>query len=235
MTQLRAGFDRDLDALKASALTMGQLVTSMLSDSLVSLWGKDGALAQEVRERDAEADELDEAIETAATGLLALQQPVASDLRTVTATLKMVTDLERIGDYAVAIARAAEAVFDEPERGEIAELHQMGELTLGIVRDALHVYEIGNVELARAVRKQDKQIDALWHGIEALAVERMRSDPECIREATHHILIARYLERVGDHAKNICERVAYMKTGRRKPWVTTEGPAPASPEPGAGE
>jgi phosphate transport system protein len=235
MTQLRAGFDRDLDALKTSALTMGQLVTDMLSDSLNALWRKDGVLAREVQDRDAEADELDEAIETAATHLLALQQPVAGDLRTVTATLKMVTDLERIGDYAVAITRAAEAIRDEPARGETEKLESMGELTLGIVRDALHVYEGGDVELARAVRKQDKRIDVLWREIETQSVERMREDPGCIREATHHLLIARYLERVGDHAKNICERVAYMRTGHRKPWAVA-GPGDAgSPKPEGAE
>lgn len=234
MTQLRAGFDRDLDALKSSALTMGQLVTGMLSDSLMSLWNRDGGLAREVQDRDAEADELDEAIETDATRLLALQQPVAGDLRTVTATLKMVTDLERIGDYAVAITRAGEAIADEPDRGEAEQLHVMCDLTVGIVRDALHVYDVGDVELARAVRKQDKQIDVLWREIETLSVERMRRDPDCIREATHHLLIARYLERVGDHAKNICERVAYMKTGHRKPWAR-RSPADAGPsDPEAG-
>lgn len=232
MTQLRSGFDRDLDALKESALTMGQFVTDMLTDALSALWDKDMGLASAVRERDSEADELDEAIETAATRLLATQQPVAGDLRKVTATLKLVTDLERIGDYAVAIARAAEAIRDEPERCSASELMRMGTLARAIVQDAIHAYDVEDVELARAVRAQDKEIDVLWRSIETALAEQMSADSGLIREGTHHLLIARYLERVGDHAKNVCERVAYMRTGKRKPWATG-GSAPSAPGAGA--
>lgn len=218
MISVRSRFDEELEHLKASALRMGEFVGNMLADSLEALFSQNVALARDVRERDAVADEMDEAIETAATHLLALQQPMAGDLRAVTAALKVVTDLERIGDYAVAVARVALALSEEVFFKPLDDTRRMADLAMEIVRRAMHAFALGDLELAIEVRRSDKAIDALWHALEIELIEHMRSRPETIPQATRLMLVARYLERVGDHAQNICERVAYMETGSRKPW-----------------
>jgi phosphate transport system protein len=218
MTQMRSEFDRQLEDLKRTAIEMGAFVVGMLSDALRGLVERDAALANEVRKRDDAADNMDEAIEIAATRLLALQQPMAGDLRAITATLKLVTDLERTGDYAVAIARTTIVLVDEPSAEYVDAVAAMGRMAERIVRDSLRAYEAADADMAYAVRKTDKAIDDEWHRIEAELIGWITAHPVYAKQGAHLILIARYLERIGDHAKNICERVAYMATGSRKPW-----------------
>ncbi|HQK92831.1 MAG TPA: phosphate signaling complex protein PhoU [Armatimonadota bacterium] len=233
MDHPRATFDQELEDLRRSALEMGAFVSGMLDDALKSLFDRNTDLANELRERDALADEMDEAIESRATRLLALQQPVAGDLRVVTASLKVVTDLERMGDYAVAVARTTLALASEPPAECPPAMREISRLAQTIVRESLQAFEAGDVEFARRVRQGDKAIDRLWHELEADLVSWMTREPARAPQAARYLLVARYLERIGDHAKNVCERVAYMVTGRRKPWRTSSqpgaGPAPDPP------
>lgn len=218
MTSVRTAFTEQLAELKQNALRMGEFVGCMLRDALQALVAQDVVLAQDVRARDDTADEMDEAIENQSTRLLALQQPMARDLRSVTATLKIVTDLERVGDYAVVIARTAITLADKPFFKPLEDTDRMGKMALRIVSDAMVAFETESLETARATRSQDKAIDELWHHLEAELIDWMNREPSTIPQAARLILVARYLERIGDHAKNICERVAFMQTGYRKPW-----------------
>jgi len=235
LTSVRTAFTEELGDLKKTALRMGEFVAGMLRDALEALYTQDVALARDVKARDDTADGLDEAIENQATRLLALQQPMARDLRAITASLKIVTDLERIGDYAVAIARTAITLADEPFFKPLEDTRRIGDMGQRIVSDAMAAFEAESVDLARATRTADKAIDDLWHHLETELIDWMKREPRTVDQAARLILVARYVERIGDHAKNICERVAYMQTGFRKPWRQAAYRAqPQAPEGGAG-
>ena len=217
MASIRTGFAGQLAELHSLVQEMGAFVSQMLDDSIQALLTQDASLAEDVRERDNVADELDERIETLATRLLALQQPMAGDLRAITASLKIVTDLERIADYAVAIARVAASLAGEPYFKPLEDTTRMADLVKEIVRQSLEAFDRNDVAFAKQVRDSDKAIDQLWNKLEAELIDWMKREPRVVEQATRLVLVARYFERIGDHAKNITERVAFRETGHRKP------------------
>lgn len=222
METLRSHYVAELNALQRDVVHMGRFVASMLHDAICALIDRDPVLAREVRKRDALADQYDDQIERAAIRLIALEQPLAGDLRVVASALKLVTDLERLGDYACDIAKSAIALADVPICAPLEDITRMAEIVEGMIRDALDTFVTRDVAFGKKVRDRDREVDALYKRVFAQLMDWMAGDPKLVRPAAELLLVARYLERLGDHTKNIIERVAYMETGSRWPWRSEE-------------
>lgn len=165
---------------------------------------------------------MDEEIEQASIRLLALQSPVASDLRRIASALKVTTDLERVGDYASDIARCAIRLVGEPYFAPLEDIPAMGRIVEGMIQDALKTYANRDVVFGKQVRDRDKQVDEIYRRVHEQILQRMEQEPALVRQATELLFVARYLERLGDHTKNVIERVAYAETGSRWPWRSEE-------------
>jgi phosphate transport system protein len=219
MATVRRHFQEEMALLERDVLRLGSLVESMVADALRALVNQDTALAEEVIRRDDVADDLDLAIEQASMRLLALQQPMAQDLRVIGTTLKAIADLERIGDYSVDIARAAKVLSTEPFFKPLEDIPRMAEMAQQMVRDVLRAFVQRDLDLVERVCEQDNEVDRLWYALLEELMEFMRRDPALVKQATYLLLVARYLERVADHATNVAERVYYIATGELKQLV----------------
>ena len=229
MRRLRETFEEQIEQVQIDVTKLASFVTEMLADAMRALVDQDEALADKVIMDDDVADELDLHIEQQCMKLLALQQPMAKDLRIIGTALKIIADLERVGDYAVDIARSAKTLADEPYFKALIDIPRMGEITIGMTRTAARAFVNQDLELVRQVVAQDDEVDRLWHHLLDELVEYMRSDPDLILQATHLLLVARYLERCADHVVNVAERVAYMETGQFENLATSHGTDPSEP------
>jgi phosphate transport system protein len=216
----RRRFDHELDALRAKLLLMSDAADSMLADSVSALMTQDTDAARAVIERDEVIDDLDREIEASALLLLATQQPVVgSDLRFLSAVLKVIADLERIGDHAVNIAKttqrmAADRISYEP----LVDFPRFIEIAQRMLNDSLHAFVAHDPGLAHAVIERDDEADVLYREAqrELLKVsEPIGKDFEgdCPVRASYLLFVAHYLERVCDHCTNIAERVIFAETG----------------------
>jgi phosphate transport system protein len=216
-SETRQAFRAELAELRETVLRMGTFVESMLERALQALAVQDIALAEEVHRSDDVPDRLDLDVEHAATRLLALQQPMAHDLRAIAGCLRMATELERIGDYAKDIAKTAVRLGSKPYFKPLDDIGRMGRRVREMLRLSLRCFADSDVELARQVAEMDRGVDEIWHLLRDELMERMRSDAQLVDQAAHLLLVARYLERAGDHAVNLVERVNYIETGRLEP------------------
>jgi phosphate transport system protein len=203
-------FHEELDALKQTLLAMGALVEDQIRRVMRALVERDEALAREVIERDREVNAYDVEIDERCVELLALYQPTAGDLRFVTTAMKIVTDLERIGDQAVNIAQRGLELNQEPQLKPYIDLPRMAEKAQRMVKDALDAFVSRDTTLARDVCARDSEVDALKEQIFRELLTYMMADPKTISRAIRLILISRFFERVADHATNIAEMVIYM-------------------------
>ena len=203
-------FHEELDALKQTLLAMGGLVEDQIRRVMRALIDRDGPQAQEVIERDRQVNAWDVEIDEKCVELLALHQPTAIDLRFITTTLKIVTDLERIGDQAVNIAQRALELNREPQLKPYVDLPRMAEKAQRMVKESLDAFVSRDTELARKVRGEDAEVDGLKEQIFRELLTFMMEDPKTIPRAIRLILISRFLERTADHATNIAEMVIYM-------------------------
>ena len=203
-------FHEELDALKQTVLAMGGLVEDQIRRVMRALVERDDALAESVIERDREVNAYDVEVDEKCVELLALHQPTAGDLRFITTAMKIVTDLERIGDQAVNIAQRARELNVEPQLKPYIDLPRMAELAQTMVKESLDAFVARDTELARRVCGEDAAVDALNHQIFRELLTFMMEDPKTIPRAIRLILIARFLERVADHATNIAEMVIFM-------------------------
>lgn len=209
----RATFDRALDAVKDDVLRLGATVEAALERSGRALVERDTELADEVRWADAEVNELQRQINTEITTLIATQGPVARDVRELLALYHAAAELERMGDYAVNIAKLAQQLASEPETPMFAQIPQMEQ----ICREQLHaamraLVDVSEAE-ARAVCARDDEIDALYNSVYEDALALMAADPGSARQATHMLFAAHHLERLGDRVTNIGEDVVFLATG----------------------
>jgi phosphate transport system protein len=211
-----------MQRLDAAVLHMGSLVAAMLHDAMASLVSQDVELAAEVRDRDARVNQLDEEIEGASIRLLALQHPVAGDLRRITSALKVITDLERVGDYATDIAKCTIACAGRPYFKPLEDLPEMARVVEGMLSDVVKSWADRDVESGKQVRDRDKMVDRLYQRVLADIIGWMEREPHVVAQGAQLLLVARYLERLGDHIKNVVERLAYAETGFRRPWRTEE-------------
>lgn len=207
-------FHEELAALKQTLLTMGGLVEDQIHRVMRALVERDDALAQEVIDRDRRVNALDVEVDEKCVELLALHQPAAGDLRFITTAMKIVTDLERIGDQAVNIAQRAIELNREPQLKPYIDLPRMAEKAGRMVKESLDAFVNRDTELARRVCAEDEAVDALKEQVFRELLTFMMEDPRTIPRAIRLILISRFLERVADHATNIAEMVIYLVEGK---------------------
>ncbi len=203
-------FHEELEALKQTLLAMGGLVEEQIRRVMSALLERDSALAQEVIDRDRQVNAYDVEVDEKCVELLALYQPAAGDLRFITAAMKIVTDLERIGDQAVNIAQRALELNQEPQLKPYIDLPRMADRAQRMVKESLDAFVARDTELARRVCGEDAEVDALKEQIFRELLTFMMEDARTIPRAIRLILISRFLERVADHATNIAEMVIYM-------------------------
>jgi phosphate transport system protein len=203
-------FHEELEALKQTLLAMGGLVEDQIRRVMTALLERDSDLAQEVIDRDRQVNAYDVEVDEKCVELLALYQPAAGDLRFITTAMKIVTDLERIGDQAVNIAQRALELNREPQLKPYIDLPRMAEKAQAMMKESLDAFVSRDASLARRVRGQDEAVDALNHQIFRELLTFMMEDPSTIPRAIRLILIARFLERVADHATNIAEMVVFL-------------------------
>jgi phosphate transport system protein len=207
-------FHEELEALKQTLLAMGGLVEDQIRHAMQALVDRDDALASEVIERDRQVNAYDVEVDAQCVELLALHQPAAGDLRFITTAMKIVTDLERIGDQAVNIAQRVIELNAEPQLKPYIDLPRMAERAQAMVKESLDAFVARDTELARRVRAEDDEVDALKEQIFRELLTFMMEDPRSIPRAIRLILISRCMERVADHATNIAEMVIYLVEGK---------------------
>jgi len=207
-------FHEELDALKQTLLAMGALVEDQIRRVIRALVERDEALARDVIERDHQVNAYDVEVDEKCVELLARYQPAASDLRFLTTAMKIVTDLERIGDQAVNIAQRALELNREAQLKPYIDLPRMAAKSQQMVKDSLDAFVARDAGLARDVCARDSEVDALKEQVFRELLTFMMGDPKTIARALHLILVSRFLERVADHATNIAEMVVYMIEGK---------------------
>jgi phosphate transport system protein len=207
-------FDDELKILREKVLKLGCMVENSIRDSVKALVERDSELAKEVIKRDHLVNALDVGIDEECVRLIALRQPMARDLRLITTAMKITTDLERMGDLAVNIAERAIELNDEPQLKPFVNIPKMAEITQTMVRDALDSFVTGCSRLPYEVIRTDDEVDELTvRNFEEL-LSFMIQDPKIIPLAVKRTYIAKYLERIADHATNIAEMIIYMCKGK---------------------
>jgi phosphate transport system protein len=202
-----------IDELHAKLLAMSGLVEQNIYRSVASLKGRDEALARQVLDVEALVNAMEIEVDDHATRLLALHQPVACDLRYLTAALKINTDLERIGDLATTIARRSLSLLQSPPVKPLVDIPLMGQLVQAMLAQSLRAFVDRDEELARQVLAADDAVDGLRDSITRDLVDLMKREPETIETSVDLIFIARSLERIADHATNIAEDVLFLVRG----------------------
>jgi phosphate transport system protein len=203
-------FHEEIETLKQTLLAMGGLVEDQIRHVMRALVERDDALAQEVIERDQQVNAYDVEVDETCVSLLALHQPAAGDLRFITTAMKIVTDLERMGDQAVNIAQRVLELNREPQLKPYIDLPRMAEKAQRMVKESLDAFVARDTELARRVCAEDAEVDALKEQIFRELLTFMMEDARTIPRAIRLILISRFLERLADHATNIAEMVIYL-------------------------
>jgi phosphate transport system protein len=207
-------FHKELNELKLNLLKMATLSEKAVEDSVTALMKRDMALAQKIIAGDEAINTLEMIIDQQCLRLLALQQPMARDLRFITSAMKINMDLERIADQAVNIAERAEELSKRPQISCCLDLPAMAELTYGMILKSIDAFVNQDVQLALEVCQKDDEVDEFNELILRQVLDFMATHTPAIRRAIHYIIIARCLERVADHSTNIAENVVYMAEGR---------------------
>jgi len=213
MRRLRQSFEEQMDNLEQRLLEMGAFVADMLDKAVRALREHDVSLAREVIRADDIADDMDLAIEQDCMRLLALQQPMSKDLRLIGTVMKVIADVERIGDYSVDIARTAVKLAETPYFKPLVDIPRMAELVRKMLGKALEALVAHDLQLVHQVIEEDERVDQMWSYLLEEVEEIMQEHPEVVPQAASLLLVARYLERIADHVVNVAERVAYIETG----------------------
>ena len=212
---MRSRFDEQLTRLNRELIEMGALCEEAISLASRALLGEDRAARGKVAPVDSEIDQKERDIETLCLKLLLQQQPVARDLRLISAALKMITDMERIGDQAADIAEIIG--FLEGKRGELCEpIGRMAEATIQMVTQSVDAFVRRDLELANAVVAHDDVVDDLFDQVKTTLISRLSTHPDEGEYGLDLLMIAKYFERIGDHAVNIAEWVMFSVTGVHK-------------------
>ncbi|ABS24637.1 phosphate signaling complex protein PhoU [Anaeromyxobacter sp. Fw109-5] len=212
-THTDKAYEAELKDLRDKLLEMGGLVERAMAASVRSITERDTPLAEQVKERDREINRMEVAIDSACRRVLALRQPAASDLRFITTALKIVTDLERMGDLAVNVAERAIDLNKVAPLGPLHDLSRLAEMSETQLKHALDAFVTGDVAKAEDVMRSDEHLDALYLKIFNDLLAMMMEDSRNIRRATSLMFAAKHLERFGDHATNLAEMVVYMVRG----------------------
>jgi phosphate transport system protein len=218
----RETFERQLQLMVDQVLVLGSMVEQAVLDSLDALKRRDLKAAQRIYEADFAINEKRYSIESGCITLIATQQPMARDARFLAAILEIITELERIGDYAKGICKITQIISEEAiDPVLVDELQQMATLGLDMLRRALDAFVAGDADTAREIPKEDAKVDGLYNLIYHKLMEQMAEDISRVDRANHIMWAAHNLERMGDRVTNICERIVYVATGEMRELDTT--------------
>jgi len=206
-------FDEELEQLTRKIVQMGALVERQVAEAIRALVERDGDAAAAVIEHDDEVDELEEAIDQEAIRILATRQPMAIDLRMVAMALKISNDLERTSDYAVNIARRVQRLIDRPPLKPLVTIPRMAELAQLMIKDVLDAYVRRDADRALDVWRRDDEVDQYYNSLFRELLTYILEDPRNTGVCIDLLFIAKNLERIGDHATNIAEKVHYIVYG----------------------
>ncbi|HEX9912740.1 MAG TPA: phosphate signaling complex protein PhoU [candidate division Zixibacteria bacterium] len=207
-------FDEELNLLKEKLLSMASLAETMIYKAVKSLSERDETLSEVVNQGEKKVNYLQIEIDELCLKLLALKQPMATDLRFITSAMKINSELERIGDLAVNIIQRAEVLIKQPQLKPLIDIPRMAELTQKMVKDSLDAFIKRDADLARSILTRDDEVDGLKDQVFRELLTFMLSDQSTIPRALELILVSRHLERIGDHATNIAEDVIYLVQGK---------------------
>lgn len=206
---MRSKFDEQLAELNREMIEMGRMIVQSITMAIEALTDKDEKRAKSIMEGDVEVDHEQKKIETICFNLLIQQQPVARDLRTVTAAMKMVTDMERIGDHAADISEITIFMGKNSYIEKLKHIREMASETVLMLNHSIEAYVERNQEKAKEVIEHDDIVDSLFENVKKDIIQLIQKNPEDGQEATDLLMVAKYFERIGDHATNIAEWVLY--------------------------
>jgi phosphate transport system protein len=208
-------YNEDLERLRTSVLEMGGLVERQLTQAVGGISEPDARVIVRVAQEELQVNQLERSIDEDCSRILATRGPTASDLRLIITILKTITDLERIGDEGEKVAAiAARLAMRERPGNRYRELRNLGDLVIGMVHDTMDAFARFDTELALQVLRRDRTVDEEYEGIHRQTITFMMEDPRSIRRALDVMWVVRSLERIGDHAKNICEYLIYLVLGK---------------------
>ena len=213
---MRSQFDRQLEELHLELMKMGALCEEAISAGVKALLEGDQAMAEKAIRRERDIDQREREIESLCMKLLLQQQPVARDLRTISSALKMISDMERIGDQASDIAEITRSIGPIPLHGQL-HVEEMARSAVKMVTDSVESFVKRNLDMALGVMEYDDVVDGLFDRVKEELTALIRADASSAGTALDLLMIAKYLERIGDHAVNVAEWVLYSITGSRQP------------------
>lgn len=213
---MRNRFDKELENLNNEIIEMGTMIISAIENSVCALINQDMSTVKVVNELENEIDRMEKVIESHCMRLLIQQQPVASDLRLIETALKMITDMERIGDNAEDIAEIVKYFENKRFIKDLVHIPKMAEVTISMVKRSVEAFVNKDKDLALQVCYDDDIVDGLFITIKTELIEMIGKDSKNGEQAIDFLMIAKYLERIGDHAQNIAEWVIFAITGEHK-------------------
>ena len=206
---MRDKYQEDLEKLNANILKMGKMIEIAIESTVIALMGRDIQAASTVSENDEAIDNMEREIEALCMKLLLQQQPVATDLRVITAALKMVTDMERIGDHAADISEMTIYMSNGAEKPDLTDIRKMAKETVVMLNWSVEAYVEKDIEKAKQVIKHDDIVDDLFDTVKKDIIKMILSENKDGEQATDLLMVAKYFERIGDHATNIAEWVMF--------------------------
>ncbi|MGH4118177.1 phosphate signaling complex protein PhoU [Clostridium sp.] len=211
----RASFDAGLEQIHNDMLSMGSIVEKQIFKCIEALVNQDCDLAEKVIKDDDLVDNLQKVIEDKCVRLIATQQPLAHDLRTLFTSTKIVTDLERIADHAVDIAKIAIKIKGETYIKQLVHIPQMADIAKEMIKLSIDAYVEGDLEKAYSTCKMDDKIDAIYKDVFNELLLLMAEDSTTVKQASQLLFVCKFLERIADHTTNICEWTVYLVTGEQ--------------------
>ncbi|WP_410508907.1 phosphate signaling complex protein PhoU [Methanosarcina hadiensis] len=211
---VRERYLQQLDLLKKSVLSLGEMSELIFCDSMEAVIDLNVELARRTLALEPEVNRLEEKIEVSVFDLLALQQPMASDLRLVVSALKISADLKRIVGLSINIAKIP-GKFEGGHIKPLIDTKKMADIAADMLENSLKAFEAQDVELARAAAARDEEVDKLFYSVWVELIEMMAKDTSIISKATYLLFLIRYIERIADHCCNVCESVVYLATAER--------------------
>lgn len=211
---LRSQFDDELNNMHVDLDRMCHLVIQAIENCVTAFKNQDFDLAKEIIENDKAINNVERAIESKCLALILKQQPVASDLRDVSTALKVVTDLERIGDQSADIAELILEIDEQNSFLMVEHIPAMANIAIKMVTKALNAFHEHDVMKAKEVKKTDQEMDRLFDNVKNELIKIVKEDKDNVDLSIHFLMIAKYFERIGDHVVNICEWIEFSQTGR---------------------
>lgn len=216
MDSLRKTFEQGMKGLEEEVMAMGITVMEMLKKALIAFEKQDSNMVGEVIKMDDRVDKYNLEIETRCLQLIATQQPMARDLRFIASTMRIISDIERMGDYAVDVVKFIRRLMEGAKLSAAASVPRMVELVMQMLKETLDAMSNKDLNLITKMIEDDDQVDAALREMFDKILEEIAKNPKVAREAIYLLLVARYLERVADHITNVGERIYYSETGELK-------------------